>query len=198
MELLISRRGDLVLSWNPGCGFMRFNDNTYQYSIRPAKSKSISKSIIGGKPSIPLCLSFKISFKREMSDDNTCTLFGQLLTILTKLKEDGDEIAIIAMPGYNKTDKKLKAGYDQEIPLLTCQHEQLLEIIGKHVQQLTTLGCNCEDIVYPQLTIPENWYVETTYLDVKDACITIHCHSHTRFYKFLNDNGILESTFPRW
>jgi hypothetical protein len=190
MEIIIEHENDLELSWHPSCGWIE--GYTYVVGIRGATEKLGPNE----SPKPPNSLVFNIRFKNKNDVQLLKTIWGMLNELKTT-----DQITINSF-GYHtepliKERGNLKAGYQNEISEMGKKNALIQEKYSILVGQLEELGCYCSKLGKPTYqTIPDDWYEWREYIDTERFSISICCHNGTKFYQYLQSNGILDKYFP--
>ena len=192
MDILIDREEDLDFSWSPGCFFNGTTYITGPISRRGpgVTDEDLKKSWICS--GLPTALSFSITFK----NGNVGVLYKEILHIICTL-EHQDQLKISTrVPTVTKRQLGLKEEFRSKADEINEKNDKIREKILSLIEKLDQLGCNCQDLIFPDYNIiPAEWYnwEERTY-----ASINICCHNKTELYKFLQEKGILDKYFPEW
>ena len=87
--------------------------------------------------------------------------------------------------------------YQSPLTIIPLNSEKVEEKYSILVGQLEELGCYCSKLGKPTYqTIPDDWYEWREYIDTERFSISICCHNGTKFYQYLQSNGILDKYFP--
>ena len=190
MEILLDSEQDLICSWSPTCFF---NGTTYIKGPIGRRGPGVTDEDLKKPwicPGLPKSLIFSIRF------NNNNVLYEEVLHVLSTLK-DKDQLQIDVIPP--KTIKRqlgLKEEFKSKADEINEKNDEIREKVLLLVEQLEQLGCNCDDLMFPNYNIiPAEWYnwEEDTY-----ASINVCCHNKTEFYMFLQGKGLLDKYFPEW
>lgn len=163
------------MDWHPGCVY---SGSSYYYGAiyRRGPSGILDTPIT----ILPACMQFVIKLKNNDKD-----LYGLVKQMLSDLKNERDQIDIRGgIPKYITEKINIKIQYK-----IRKQYDDL-------TSQLEELGCEINDISGPKyISILDEWFEWKEYHDYK-VSFSIGCHNGTKFYKYLQENKLLEKYFP--
>lgn len=144
----------------------------------------------------PSCVAFEIKFKSE-SESSTADLYNEFQTMLINFKEttqDNIQINTYCPDPIRKNINTKPEYYDQVVAIKkeNLETELTLNNIRK---QLDNLGCHYNIDDCPMKSIPLEYYNWDEYIDYSKAIIRIYCQSETKFYKLMNDFGLLHKYY---
>lgn len=197
MDILIEREQDLCISWYPGCTFAGIDNNgraTYNTFGVVRKNSDMTLKSLPKVFNLPKHLILTIMFKNKTDID----LYERILKVIRDL-ERNDHITInTTEPVTIRERSYIKDGYELEVKNIINYNTEISEKFNVLIQQLKDIGCDCSNL-YPVLrTIPDEYYQWDEYKDVQNASINIYCYHETCFYKFLQENNLIEKYMPNW
>lgn len=195
MEILLKKEDILKLSWSPGC---YFDGNNYVLGAIGRRGPGVTEEdlkipwICKGVPS---SLEFNIRFNNIGDID----LYNKIKDIIVDIKNTDKIDVKTTDPPLRKNKINIKNEYKDQIDKITEDNKVLNNKYLSIIKQLNDLGCDCYNLGEPiYQKIPNDWYEWEEYYDATGAGISVCCHSKTKFFSFLNENGILDKYFPEW
>ncbi len=204
MDILIEEEEHLILSWYPGCYFSGLNScGCPEYILGDIGRTGCSYSTFSSEPKVEQGWTPKISsalqFTIKVKRIDGIELYDKVLSVIEKLQKT-DQIKVdVTRPYVTRTKLEPKEEYKQLVEEMTESNAEIVTKYQSLVEKLEVLGCDCDDIGAPTLkSIPDEYYDWKIHTDATRGSINVCCHSGTEFYKFLNENNLLEKYMPEW
>lgn len=144
--------------------------------------------------SVPKCVAFSISMKN--SDKELCE---RLMNLMEQVKSnDTIDVKIDKRITHKKEKLNVKPEYGAIVKAMEDKNTALEDRFYDLLEEFAKLDCRIDVISGPKYDIiPDNYYEWNEYDDYKVSC-RIGCQEGTKFYGFLQENGLLEKYFPEW